>query len=92
MSVDPLAAIRLRFKDRALADADALTMALAAGNTEQIEALTHGLAGAAGIFGFTGIGTLAKALDQQFSEHQAPSTGQIEALVAEIRREMDAYS
>ncbi|MDQ8028958.1 MAG: Hpt domain-containing protein [Brevundimonas sp.] len=92
MSADPLEAIRRRFRDRALADADALALALAADDMEQIEALTHGLAGAAGIFGFTGIGGLAKALDDQFSQQRPPDPTEIEALIAEIRREMGDYS
>lgn len=92
MSGDTLDAIRQRFRERALADAEALSEALRAGNRAQIEALAHGLAGAAGIFGFTEIGGKAKAVDQKFADGGTPSSAQIEALIAVIRRDMTAYS
>lgn len=92
MSDDPLAEIRKRFRHRALADAEALSDALKARDFEAIEMVSHGLAGAAGLFGFTGIGDAAKAMDQQFAEGRPPSPAEIEALIATIRRDMDAYS
>ena len=92
MSGDTLDAIRQRFRERALADADALSEALRTGDRAQIEALAHGLAGAAGIFGFTEIGGLAKAVDQRFADGDTPSPAETEALIAVIRRDMTAYS
>ncbi|WP_420471484.1 Hpt domain-containing protein [Brevundimonas sp. FT23042] len=88
MTKDPLAPIRKRFRERALADADALAGALAAGDAVQIEALAHGLAGAAGIFGFTEISDRAKALDARFAEGRPLSPPEVEALIRLIRREM----
>lgn len=92
MSKDPLAALRLRFKARALSDADGLTTALQQSNDEQIEGLAHGLAGAAGLFGFNAIGEQAKEIDRQFAEGERPARTQVEALIATIRRDMAAYS
>ncbi|RZJ32538.1 MAG: hypothetical protein EON85_00730 [Brevundimonas sp.] len=88
MSTDVLAEIRVRFRERALADADTLSAALKGGDNGQIEALAHGLAGAAGIFGFTDVSALAKAVDQRFADGETPSPAQIEALIAAIRRDM----
>ncbi|WP_420478896.1 Hpt domain-containing protein [Brevundimonas sp. FT23028] len=88
MSDDTLAAIRARFRLRALADADALAAALDAGDPGQIEALVHGLAGAAGIFGFTEISEQAKAADGAFAGGRAPTRAEIETLIALILREM----
>ena len=92
MSNDPLAALRLRFKARALADADALATALGQSDARQIEAVTHGLAGAAGLFGFNEIGRQAKAIDGRFAAGGHPANSDVEALIAAIRRDMAAYS
>lgn len=92
MSADPLAELRIRFRERARGDADALEAALSDGDHNRIEDLAHGLAGAAGLFGFTDVGGLAKAIDGRFAEGQRPSTDEIEALISAIRRDMAAYS
>lgn len=92
MSADSLAELRGRFCERARGDADALEIALAASDAERIEALAHGLAGAAGLFGFTEIGQMAKAIDGRFAEGETPAPAQIQALIGTIRREMAVYS
>ena len=92
MTHDPLAALRVRFRTRALSDADDLAAALQQSDDAQIEALAHGLAGAAGLFGFTAIGGQAKEIDRQFAEGERPSRTEVEALIASIRRDMAAYS
>ena len=92
MSGDPLAALRLRFRARALADADALAIALGQSDDKQIEALSHGLAGAAGLFGFNEIGRQAKDIDGRFAAGDHPEKSDVEALIAAIRRDMAAYS
>lgn len=92
MSADPLAELRLRFRERALHDADALDAALASSDADRIEALAHGLAGAAGLFGFTGVGVMAKTIDGRFADGEPPARAEIEALIAAIRRDMAAYS
>ncbi|RZJ43184.1 MAG: hypothetical protein EON86_05750 [Brevundimonas sp.] len=92
MSDDPLAALRLRFRERALSDADGLASALQHSNEQDIEALAHGLAGAAGLFGFSEIGRQAKDIDGQFAAGDRPARSDVEALIAAIRRDMAAYS
>lgn len=92
MSADPLAELRPRFCERALRDANALEVALSASDPDQIEVLTHGLAGAAGLFGFTAIGVMAKSIDGRFADGEPPTSAQVEALIALIRRDLAAYS
>lgn len=92
MSPDPLAPLRPRFCERARGDADALEAALAETDHVRIEALAHGLAGAAGLFGFTDMGGLAKRIDGKFAEGETPGREEIEALIAAIRRDTATYS
>lgn len=92
MKPDPLAKLRVRFCERARGDADGLAAALADSDHLRIEALAHGLAGAAGLFGFADIGVRAKRIDSLYAESETPSATEIEDLIATIRRDMDAYS
>ena len=84
--VDPLAALRLRFAERARADADALEEALLSPPGGAVEPLVHGLAGAAGIFGYAEISEAARAIDSAFGRGDAPSEASVRALIALIRR------
>jgi HPt (histidine-containing phosphotransfer) domain-containing protein len=92
LSSDPLAPLKLRFRDRARADAEALEAALAGADQGRIEALVHGLAGAAGLFGFADIGALARRIDTRFAEGEIPSPAEVEGLIAAIRRDTAIYS
>ena len=82
---DPLAALRARFAERALADADALSEALETGPGDDIESRVHGLAGSAGVFGFADISRAAGEIDALFARGEAPPDAAIRSLIALIR-------
>ena len=94
MSVETLATLGMRFRIRALADADALEAALAqaGGAPACIEAMAHGLAGSAGMFGEPEIGEVAGALDASFAEGRPPDAAMVRALVAVIRDRLADHS
>ena len=56
--------LRARFLDRIAADRAALEAAERASDSPEIRRIAHGLAGAAGIFGFPEISEAASAVDQ----------------------------
>ncbi|MBD7941585.1 Hpt domain-containing protein [Brevundimonas guildfordensis] len=86
MSGDPLEPLRLRFRERAGADSLALADALARADAPEIERLAHGLAGAAGLFGFVEVGDLAMQIDQGFAAGKTPPDDQVRALIVALRR------
>ena len=88
-----MAALRLRFRERALADADQLEAALAANDRSQAEKVAHGLAGTAGIFGYRRISEAAAAADRAFASGRPDAASAAGALVAVVRRELaSSYS
>jgi HPt (histidine-containing phosphotransfer) domain-containing protein len=58
-----MAALRLRFRERARRDLDVLAEASANLDLEALRRTSHGLAGTAGIFGFGEIGEAAQHLE-----------------------------
>ncbi|WP_313444846.1 Hpt domain-containing protein [Brevundimonas sp.] len=86
MTVDPLAELRDRFRKKAKEEASAIRLAWGRGaeGLQDVEHLAHGLAGAAGIFGFVEVGAAALAVDGRFVAGEVPREDEIDALVAAI--------
>lgn len=86
MTVDPLAKLRDQFRKKAKEEASAISLAWARGaeGLQEVEHLAHGLAGAAGIFGFVDVGAAALAVDGRFATDQVPDQKEIDALLAAI--------
>ena len=86
MTVDPLAKLRDQFRKKAKEEESAIRLAWARGaeGLQEVEHLAHGLAGAAGIFGFVDVGAAALAVDRRFAADQVPSQDEIDALVGAI--------
>lgn len=65
---DPLAALRARFRDRAIADREALER-LARGDlaSAELRRLVHNLAGTAGTFGYRSLSQAAMEIDDQMA-------------------------
>lgn len=55
-----------RFRDRLEADRQALAELSDSGDLEELKRIVHGLAGAAGTFGYAEIGEIAIELDDRF--------------------------
>ncbi|RYG13648.1 MAG: Hpt domain-containing protein [Caulobacteraceae bacterium] len=83
---DPLAPLRARFIQRAIVDGEALNEALEANAMDRVEPLVHGLAGSAGVFGFTEVSSAAIAIDTVFGRGETPPADQVHDLIALIRR------
>ncbi|MFN3877337.1 MAG: Hpt domain-containing protein [Brevundimonas sp.] len=88
MTVDPLAELRDRFRKKAKEEASAIRLAWARGaeGLQDVEHLAHGLAGAAGIFGFVEVGAAAVAVDGRFAAGEVPREEEVDALVSAIDR------
>ncbi|TFW13991.1 Hpt domain-containing protein [Brevundimonas intermedia] len=86
MTVDPLAKLRDQFRKKAKEEALAIRLAWAKGaeGLQDVEHLAHGLAGAAGIFGFVEIGAAALAVDGRFAAGEVPREEEVDALVSAI--------
>ncbi|MNV43636.1 Hpt domain protein [compost metagenome] len=84
MSDDPLEPLRARFRERAGADGLALANALARGDAAEIERLAHGLAGAAGLFGYAEVGSMALQIDERFARGASFSVDRVQALVVAL--------
>ena len=86
MTVDTLAELRDRFRKKAKEEASAIRLAWARGaeGFQDVEHLAHGLAGAAGIFGFVDVGAAALVVDGRFAAGEVPREDEIDALVAAI--------
>ena len=67
MTSDPLAKLRTAFQRRAARDRAALIKGLAEGDAAQVERIAHGLAGSAGLFGFSDVCEAALAIDEGFA-------------------------
>ena len=55
--------LRVRFRERLVAERDVLAEALGAGDREQVRAVCHRMAGAAGMFGSPDLSALASELE-----------------------------
>jgi Hpt domain. len=74
MESDPLAALKLRFAERCRQDRDDLRRLSADGELASPDArrLIHGLAGAAGSFGFGPLSEAAAVADEAYGEGRVP--------------------
>jgi len=84
MSDDPLAALRAEFRIRAVEDRAALAQALAVSDLDRVERVAHGLAGSAGLFGFTDVGAAALAVDDGFASGRGLDAAAADWLVAAL--------
>lgn len=85
MTDDPLAPLRARFQARAAIEAAALAEALAAGEAAEVERIAHGLAGAAGLFGFADVGAAAIAVDQAFAAGRPIDAAKVDRLIETLQ-------
>lgn len=85
MTDDPLAPLRARFQARAAIEAAALAQALAAGEAAEVERIAHGLAGAAGLFGFADVGAAAIAVDQAFAAGRPIDAAKVNRLIKTLQ-------
>lgn len=79
-------ALRLRFRARAAADAGALRDAWAERDLDALRRIAHGLAGNAGLFGYSELGDAARALDDALGTpvEDAQLAPRLEAILALI--------
>ena len=89
-----LQALAERFRVKSAADADAIEAAMGRADIDwnDLTALVHGLAGAAGIFGYPGIGGAARTLDEKFAAGLRPTQDEMAGLVDTIRSELARHS
>lgn len=78
---DPLAPLRERFRKRAADDLARLRV-LAAGDlaSNELRALAHNIAGAAGTFGYPALSEAAMAVDDRYAAGEAPDAPQLAVL------------
>ena len=78
---DPLAALRARFRDRALADRETLDF-LARENpaSDELRRLVHNLAGTAGTFGYRSLSEAAMEIDDQMASGMAADPASLDRL------------
>ena len=72
------------FRERLEADRAAIAQLSETGNLEELERIVHGLAGAAGTFGYADVGETAIELDEAFRAGTAPSAVGIARLLAAL--------
>ena len=70
------------FRERLEADRAAIAQLSETGDLEELERIVHGLAGAAGTFGFADVGEIAIELDEAFRAGTAPTIIGIARLLA----------
>ena len=93
MTVDPLAPLRARFADKAGEEA-AVLKGYAAGDLTATEAehIVHGLAGAAGLFGYLELSSLARLIDERFAAGSPPTPSELQPLVEALETLARNYS
>lgn len=84
MSDDPLAVLRAEFRVRLAEDRAALAQALAGRDLDRVERVAHGLAGAAGLFGFSDIGAAALAVDDGFASGRGLDAQAVDRLIVAL--------
>ncbi|WP_409020874.1 Hpt domain-containing protein [Brevundimonas vesicularis] len=89
---DALNVLKARFSKRILADADEIVQAMREGDYATLERVIHGLAGAAGLFGYSALSASALAIDAEFGSGNKPSNESFIRLVDLIRAESALYS
>lgn len=84
---DVLAGLEARFLDRCVGDLQRLDHLLERDvlNGDEMQVLVHGLAGAAGTFGFPEISAAAGECDDAFAQGRAPDRAKVEQLAATMR-------
>lgn len=84
---DVLAGLRARFLERCVADLERLDRLMREGDqdTGEMQTLVHGLAGAAGTFGFPDISEAAGECDDAFACGDAPDREMLERLAATLK-------
>lgn len=84
MSDDPLAVLKAEFRVRAVEDQAELEQARAVGDDDRVERVAHGLAGSAGLFGFSDIGAAALAVDDGFASGRGLDAAAVDRLIAAL--------
>lgn len=84
MTADPLADLRAEFRLRAARDRAVLIQCLDAGDVEQVERIVHGLAGSAGMFGFSDVGAAALTIDDGFASGRGLDAEAADRLIAAL--------
>jgi HPt (histidine-containing phosphotransfer) domain-containing protein len=75
-----------RFRDRLEADRQALAQLSDAGDLDKLRRVVHGLAGAAGTFGYGDIGDIAIEFDDRFRSGAPPVAVDIARLLAALEQ------
>lgn len=85
---DVLAGLRARFLDRCIGDLERLDNLATRGSldVDEMQALVHSLAGAAGTFGFPEISAAAGECDDAFAQGAVPDRAKVEHLAVSIRQ------
>lgn len=78
--------LRVRFAERAGADGEALRNAWASRDLDALRRIAHGLAGNAGLFGYTDLGMVARELEEALDKSGADLglRAKVEAVLAHI--------
>ncbi len=74
-----------KFRDRLDADRAAITQLGESGDRKELERIVHGLAGAAGTFGYADLGEIALELDERFRVGERVSAADIARLLAALK-------
>ena len=90
---DPLAALRARFRDRALADRETLEV-LARENPagDELRRLVHNLAGTAGTFGYGRLSEAAAEIDDQMASGLPADSASLDRLKDRLAEAAQASS
>jgi HPt (histidine-containing phosphotransfer) domain-containing protein len=81
---DPLAPLRDRFRTRTAEDLIRLRALLAAGDADELRRLAHGIAGAAGTFGFPKLSEAAILIDDDYVAGRTPDQAAFDRLEQEL--------
>jgi HPt (histidine-containing phosphotransfer) domain-containing protein len=85
---DPLAPLRERFRARSAEDLVRLQALLEAADARELRRLVHGIAGAAGTFGFPALSKAAIVIDDAYVSGLTPDTEDFDRL----KRELEAVA
>jgi HPt (histidine-containing phosphotransfer) domain-containing protein len=81
---DPLAPLREKFRLRSVDDLARLKTLLEAKDEVELRRLAHGIAGAAGTFGFPALSEAAVVIDDAYMAGRTPSPGAFDRLQREL--------
>ena len=83
---DPLSALRPLFRAKAAADLDRLTLLWAEHPASpEVASVIHDIAGAAGVFGFTGLSAVALEINDRLVAGDRPDAVQMEQLLRHLK-------